>query len=175
MTIENSYKVTKNKYMGWARESLKKKNKKLLILWGIAAAVAAAVTIYSVAKTDLVHGSLYAVITAFCVYRGFLRMNMLLSKQFKVLRALQGAKDWQRTITFEEKSTKITVVDGIQTAQYKYKDAVKMKEIGDYYWLFFKDGISISLDKNGFTKGTQEDFIRFLKYNHSSIALEINA
>lgn len=175
MTIENSYKVTKRKYMSWARESLKKRGKKLLIMWGVAAVLAAGVTIYSLVKKDLVHGCLYAVITAFCIYRGFLRMDMLLAKQYKVLEKIQGAKDWKRTITLERKSDKITVVDGNQTAQYKYKNVIKLKEIGNYYWLYFNDGISISLDKDGFTEGTREDFIQFMKHNHPSIALELNA
>ena len=175
MTIENSYKVTKRKYMGWARESLKKRGKKLLILWGVAALLAAGVTVYSLVKKDLVHGSLYAVIAAFCVYRGFLRMDMLLAKQYKVLQSIQGAKEWKRTITFEGKSDKITVVDGNQTAQYKYKNAVKLKEIGNYYWLYFNDGISISLEKDGFKEGTREEFIQFMKSSHPSIALELNS
>ncbi len=102
----------------------------------------------------------YLLFMLYCVYRIFFSDKVLFSRAFKNLTISQGSYEWERTVQFGDS---IVSIDGNITIKYQWNQVVKLMENEDYLFLEIKTGYGIRLDKNGFTVGSIDEFINFIK------------
>ncbi len=164
--FENRYKMTKKRFMNWAKNPIKKNY--FVVLWLILMIITIFMSITSFFNQDIFFSAFYLFLTMFCIYRGFFRTKILISKQFKVLAITQGLDGWERVIEFADC---ITVIDGITTTQYKWSQIVKLIDNKDYLILMLNNKLGLRIEKDGFTKGTPDSFLQFIKSKYPSIPL----
>lgn len=165
--FENRYRMTRERYKEWAKNPIKKNY--FTIIWFILMIFTIFLSIISVLSGDMYFIILSILMIVYCMYRGFFRRKLLLAKQFKVISTNQGVTEWDRIIQF---SDNITVIDGNTTTEYKWDQIVSMTDSKNYLILVFKNEFGIRLDKNGFTKGTSENFIEYMRKEHQSIIIK---
>jgi hypothetical protein len=166
--FENRYKMTKERFMNWAKNPIKKNY--LIVLWLILMIITIYMSITSIFNRDIFFSAFYLFLTMFCIYRGFFRTKILISKQFKVLAITQGVDRWERVIQFADC---ITVIDGITTTKYKWSQIVKLIDNKDYLILTLNNKLGLRIEKDGFTKGTPDSFLQFIISKYPSIHLSI--
>lgn len=111
--FENSYRMSKERYMDWARKPIRKNY--FDIMWLVFMSFTLFLFINSILNQDLISSVFYLTLTMFCIYRTFFRSKMMISKQFKVLAMAQGTNEWERVIQFTDY---IVVIDGVTTTKY---------------------------------------------------------
>jgi hypothetical protein len=163
--FENQYTISKERYMEWAKNPLKKNY--FVIFWLVLMLFAIFLLINAVLINDVLFSAFYLLVIAFCIYRAFFRTKMLISKQFKSLTIIQRATEWQRII---EIADHITVTDGNTTTQYQWSQIKELLDHKNYLVLVFQKGLGIRLDKQGFTKGSCDEFLKYIKDKNIKIS-----
>lgn len=92
----------------------------------------------------------------------------MISKQFEALAITQGANKWERVLQFADC---IAVVDGATTTKYNWSQVVELIDRKDYLILMLNKRLGLRLEKDGFTKGSPDTFLQFIKDEHPSIPL----
>ncbi|WP_343210655.1 YcxB family protein [Anaerolentibacter hominis] len=158
---ENRYKVTRERYLDWAKHPVIKSGRTILeISWIVLMAVFLITTVIMVIGDRLWTALLYGVLAVFSFYRAFLRTKMLASRQFQILAGVQGGQEWTRVIRFYEDC--ITTADGNTTTQYRYDTITGIVEKRGYLSIVF-GRVCIRMDRNGFCRGTEKEVKEFLE------------
>ncbi|WP_059173995.1 YcxB family protein [Bacillus sp. FJAT-27445] len=152
--FQNEYTVTKERFMEWAKNPIQRNC--FFIFWIFFTLVTAVLSIYYLFIHDTAFSSFYLLLSVYCVYRGFLRTRMFTERQYKALTIIQQAKEWNRVIKFADT---ITVYDGNNTMTLEWNQIVKLIDQKNELILVFSKGMGIRLDKSGFTKGSQAEFL----------------
>lgn len=85
---------------------------------------------------------------------------MFTARQYKALTIIQQAKEWHRVIRFADT---IEVFDGNNTMTLHWDQIEKLIDQRNELILVFPKGMGIRLDKSGFTKGSQAEFLEAIK------------
>lgn len=168
LLFENRYMMSKRRLTEWAKHPIKKNM--MIIMWIGIMVCTFFMFIFSLIINDRVFSAIFLLLAAFSGYRAFFRYKILLSKQFSVIATTQGKEEWERVIQF---TNSIMVNDGNTKAEYQWSQIIELINDNDYLILVFKKGIGIRLDKKGFTKGSTDCFLEFVKKEYRSIPLTI--
>jgi len=155
--FENCYTMSKERYISWAKNPAKKN--KLNLIWNVLTFFIAMTMVQALLSRDYLLIPFYFALIAYCIYRSFFQTRVLFVKQYKANAAAQGKSEWERIIRL---SSCIDVEDGNIKAQYQWDQVKEYFENGDDYIFVFKNGSGIRLDKNGFRKGTYEEFLVYI-------------
>ncbi|MDP4089119.1 MAG: YcxB family protein [Bacillota bacterium] len=164
--FENRYMMTKERYMDWVKNPIRKNY--FVIFWLVLMVFTTLMFIISILSNDMLFSFFYVLMAVFCIYRAVFRRKMLSSKYFKSLAVNQGAEEWERVIQFTDN---IAIKDGNTTVQYQWEQIDKLIENEKYLILTLKNKLGIRISKDGFTKGTPDTFIQYIKNQYQSIRL----
>ncbi|WP_316569410.1 YcxB family protein [Neobacillus sp. YIM B06451] len=156
--FQNEYTVTKERFMEWAKNPIQRNY--FSVFWLLFTIVTFVLSIYYFFIHDTAFSFFYLVLTAYCVYRGFFRTRMFTARQYKALTIVQQGKEWDRVIQFADT---ILVSDGNNTMTLQWNQIVKLIDQKNELILVFPKGMGIRLDKSGFTKGSQAEFLEVIK------------
>lgn len=122
------------------------------------------------------------VILAFCIYKGWMIALLfggpvLLFTLYRLLwtpirlavfahrknREIHNGKDVVTVNNFYDDHVLAINALTKNKTNIKYEDVLKLLETRDTYIMEMERGLVLIMDKNGFKKGTKEDFVEFLK------------
>lgn len=166
--FENRYTVTKERWMDWGNNPIKKNH--INVIWIILMIIMLLLFLNSILNGFNLFSTFYILMTGFCIYRGFFRRKLLLVRHFKLIARNQGAIEWERVIQFTDD---IIVIDGNTTSRYQWVQVVKCIENKNYLILVLGNGLGIRVDKSGFTKNTYENFLKYVKNQFPNIRLNV--
>ncbi|HOJ80046.1 MAG TPA: YcxB family protein [Clostridiales bacterium] len=164
----NEYTVSKLRFLEWAKRPVTPDVTQYL--WIAMAVIIPAFAVISAAYDDIVYLLLYAFLELFCVFMIFFRKRLLLARQFKALTIVQGKDEWERRI---ELGDKIKVTDGNSAIEYEWAQVKEFIADRDYLILVMARRLGLRLDRSGFTKGTGESFIEYMKNEHAGIPIKV--
>lgn len=162
--FENCYTMSKMRLDEWAKRPIKKNN--ISFMWLGVMVFAFFMLVYYILNKNIVFSVLFMLLMAFSIYRYFFKAKIVLTKQFKILSSIQGKEEWERVIQF---TNSINVTNGNAKMTYQWSQINEFIDDKDYFILVFKNDVGIRLDKNGFTKGTADSFLDFVKREYQSI------
>lgn len=87
-------------------------------------------------------------------------------------REIHGGKDVETQNNFYEDHLLAINAFTMNRTNIKYVDILSLLETKDLYIIGMDKGLVLMLDKNGFTKGTREEFVEFMK--EKCINAEVN-
>lgn len=166
--FENQYVITKNKYLEWAKRPVTKDA--FSYIWIALSVFLIVFAIFAIVNGDVLSFSIYLLLELFCIYRLFFRKKLLFLKQFQKIAVIQGKKEWDRIIRF---SDKITMIDGNTTTEYEWSQVKEFIIDRDYLLLVMEKRLGVRIDKSGFTKGSCEVFVDYMKNMHDNIPLKV--
>jgi hypothetical protein len=165
--FENCYTMSKERYISWAKNPVKKN--KLKLIWIVLTFFIAMTMLQAFLSHDFLLLPFYLVLIVFCLYRCFFQNRVLFIKQYKANAASQGKREWERIIKL---SDCIHVEDGNIEVQYQWDQVKEYFENKDDFIIVFKNGSGIRLDKKGFVKGTYEEFLVFINNKFDKIIIK---
>ncbi|MHB8129840.1 MAG: YcxB family protein [Mobilitalea sp.] len=168
IVFENCYTMTKERFLNWAKHPIKKNY--FIVLWVVFMILAFIMFFISIINDDIIFSFYYLMFLMFFIYRIFFRIKIIASRAFHIISCNQGSKEWLRVIQFTDC---ILVIDGNSTTQYQWNQIDKLIDEKEYLILLFKNKRGIRLTKNGFTKGTVELFLQFIKNENIPITNRI--
>ncbi|WP_167954786.1 hypothetical protein [Anaerosporobacter faecicola] len=146
---QNSYELTKKKYLSWGRENaFTGKRRNFAIFWIGMAIVCMGLWIFTKILIDIV-------LALFCIYRACLHWRMVTSRQYDLLANQHGKVNWTRDVLFYEDRIQITDVE--VSVQYKYEDVVGIKESENYIRLLLRNRMMIRLYEDAFVNSNWEE------------------
>jgi hypothetical protein len=163
MEFENRFMVTRELYMDWVRRPIRKSVILMKYLWIALTVLLAAIAVIAFVSSEFMYVYIAFVFFVYCIYRVLFRTRIMANKQFNAYSEMQGMQQWERVTTF---SDVITVSDGCSTTEHAYDRITEIVDIRDYLALGIGESANISylrLMKNGFTGGTYEAFVEFIK------------
>lgn len=166
LLFENRYMMSKKRLMEWAKHPIKKNM--MINIWIGIMVCTFFMFIFSLVVNAKLFSAFFLLLSAFSGYRAFFRYKILLTKQFSVIAITQGKEEWERVIQF---TNCIIVNDGNTKTEYQWSQIMGLIDDSDYLILLFQRGIGIRLDKKGFTKGSTDSFLEFVKKEYRSIPL----
>lgn len=103
------------------------------------------------------------------VYRGVFFRYMLAGKQFKLMRAQNGVKEWECKVVVGN-TIRLYVNDNFNNEIF-WKQVEKVVEAKSYFDLCVDNDFA-RLDKSCFTKGDVDSFREFIKTEHPELTIE---
>ena len=161
--MKNEFQVTKDLYMSWGRENMRKGSRlKFRILWCITAILLICfIVLLKMAGDGRMYLYAYGVaMTVYCFYRAFFRDLVLTGSQYRRNVKIFGSENWVRTIEFKEEE--IVCKDGSVTVRTPYSEIAGMRDDGNKIWLDTKKKMVIRLYKDKFIGGDFEKFKKFI-------------
>lgn len=154
--MKNEYTVTQKVYQSWGRENhTKGVYLTFTIMWSVLAAVLLCLNVYAG------WNAFGILMLLFCLYRAFLRNDVLVRGQYKRLSQTYGTTDWTRSIDFGEDG--ITLSDGNMSVRYAYKDITGFREQDNKIWLDASNKTVIRMYKDCFVDTDYETWKNWMK------------
>lgn len=164
----NEYTVSKKLYLEWAKRPVTPDTD--MYLWIVLAIFMPVFAVISIFNEDFTRLVLYIFIELLCLFMIFFRKRLLLARQFKAITIAQGKDEWDRKI---ELGDKIRVTDGNSTCEFEWTQVKEFTIDRDYLILVMARRLGLRLAKSGFTKGTCESFIEYMKNEHAGIPIKV--
>lgn len=161
--MKNEFQVTKELYMSWGKENMRKGSRvKFKILWSFTAVLLVVfIVILNMSGDGRAYLYVYAVMmTIYCIYRAFFRDLVLTASQYRRNMKILDGENWIRTIEFKE--DEIVSTDGNVTVRTPYSEIAGMRDDGNKIWLDTKKKMVIRLYKDKFVGGDFEKFKKFI-------------
>jgi len=156
--FENQYKLTRERYLSFYKKPIQLNYMKFV--WGAFLVISGVMLIISLIDQQQGYAFYYGIIMLFCVYNVFLRNHLLALRTYKMLVTQLGMSEWERKITIGDK---IIMTDMNTISEFHWTQIVKTVVNKEYIALVLTNNLAIRLDKTGFTQGTADTFLAYLK------------
>lgn len=169
--IRNEFVVTKDMYIDWCRETLKKgATGKFQIFW---AALAVIMFVMGIALfiSDLPErkfGLYFFALGAFCVFRCF-RYKGLYNSYYKRLSKMMGQENWVRIVDFAD--DEIITSGGNVTIKNNYSDITGIRIYGSKVCIDMNNSSVVRIYKDSFTQGSYEELLKIIKDKNKLIKI----
>ena len=158
--MKNQYRVTKKLYMSWAVENMFRGiSLGMVIMWGALGVIFAVCSVFAL-RGELTTAWLYPVLSAYCLFRAFVRPLLATSMQYGRIAKLYGEADWLRTIEFTEDG--ILLSESTTNVTYSYGDIQGLSEKDGNVRVKLGRKGTIRLYKDSFTDCTWEECVEFI-------------
>jgi len=160
----NEYQVTKKLFIHWILHPANYKKARIKrIFWTVLFVIALAAAVFAIIKDIMLMIFISLLLALMFFFRAFLKDRLAAGTKFEAsARARNVTRKWDRRIAFTEKG--IEVNDAGIEVSYEYKSFTELIDLGNEFALMIRDGkgSSVRLPKEGFTKGSVEEFPKFM-------------
>lgn len=163
----NCYSMSKERYLSWAKNPVKKS--KIKLIWNVLIFFITVTMLQATLSKGYLLIPFYLVLIAFCIYKGYFQTKVMFLKQYKANAAAQGKGEWERIIKM---SDCIDVEDGNVNVKYQWDQVSELIESKNEFIFVFKNASGIRLDKNGFKDANYEAFLAFIKGKFENIPIK---
>ena len=166
----NQYEMNEKRYLHWLNHPVVK-TKQMRIgtgfrtVWTLLGLFVVFNAWKGFASGEYGFGVVFVLLTFYCIYRGYLRGNMVGRNVFRQLAKIQGASEWTRTIQFGDK---IYLKENTTSSEYYYEQIEDVKETDQYFALIYHGAGCIYVAKDGFIQGVPEQFVRWMQEKRMS-------
>lgn len=162
--IKNEFQVTRELYMSWGKENMRKGSRVgFRIFWCVMTAVLIClIVLMCILGGVRKYMYVYAVaLMLYCAYRAFFRDKALTDSQYRRNKKIFGGENWVRTIEFGEDEI-ISTDAAVMTVRTPYSEIVGIRDEGNKIWIDTKKNMAIRLYKDKFIGGDFENFKKFI-------------
>jgi len=167
--FENRYRMTRQRFLDMAAHPVRKSP--LPLAWILLLVLALSVAFYSATAADILGAGAFLVLAAGCAFRIFFFASFRAAGRFRSLVRVQGSEEWDRVVRFADG---ILAQDGAVEAVYGWDQVAELKAVPGYLVLLLKGPELIRLDRSGFTAGTAEEFVDFVRSAHPEVRMTLS-
>lgn len=161
----NQYEVNEKRYLYWLNHpAVKTKQVRIGAIFRMIWTLLGLFVVFNAWKGfvsgEFGFGAVFVLLTLYCIYRGFLRGNVIGRNVFRQLAKIQGSSKWTRTIQFGDK---IYLKENTTASEYCYDKIEEIKDMELYFALVYQGEACIYVAKDGFIQGKQEQFVQWVR------------
>ena len=167
----NEYEMTRKRFVSWSTPNIFKLP--ITYIWAVILLFSAFTWWYFSQKDTAIRWqTLAAFMVLISVYRGFLFRFMATDKQYRLTKEnMYKDVPWMCKVEVNDGGIRVSANGKLQ-AYVKWDRIDSFQEAKTYYDLKVKEGDQARLDKQGFTKGDCESFVKYMSEKHPEIPFQ---